>query len=93
MNLLTTILDNTASKLSLSAGMKDAPIVTEGKVISRRDERTFCVELKNGKQIIGHTELKMAHLRDAIVEGDGVRLEMTTFDFEKGRITEILPQA
>ncbi len=70
--------------------MKDAPIVTEGKVISRRDERTFCVELKNGKQIIGHTEMKKAHIRDEIVNGDLVRLEMTTFDFEKGRITDII---
>ncbi|MGJ8657978.1 MAG: translation initiation factor IF-1 [Akkermansiaceae bacterium] len=71
--------------------MKDAPIVTEGKVINRRDERTFCVELKNGKQIIGHTQMKMAHLRDEVKDGDTVRLEMTTFDFEKGRITEIIP--
>jgi len=70
--------------------MKDAPIVTHGTVISRRDERTFCVELKNGKQIVGHTQLKMAHLREKIKEGDKVRLEMTTFDFEKGRITEIV---
>ncbi|MFT5905188.1 MAG: translation initiation factor IF-1 [Cryomorphaceae bacterium] len=70
--------------------MKDAPIVTEGKVISRRDDRTFCVELKNGKQIIGHTQMKMAHVRDEIIAGDVVRLEMTTFDFEKGRITEII---
>lgn len=73
--------------------MKDAPIVTEGKVISRRDERTFCVELKNGKQIIGHTEMKMAHIRDEIADGDSVRLEMTTFDFEKGRITAITSQS
>ena len=70
--------------------MKDRPIVTQGKILSRRDERTFYVELKNGKQIIGHTELKMAHIRDQITDGDTVRLEMTTFDFEKGRITEIL---
>lgn len=71
--------------------MNDAPIVTEGKVISRRDdERTFCVELRNGKQIIGHAQMKMAHLCDEIVDGDMVRLEMTTFDFEKGRITEII---
>jgi len=70
--------------------MKDRPIVTQGKVLSRRDERTFYVELKNGKKIIGHTELKMAHIRDDISDGDIVRLEMTTFDFEKGRITEIL---
>ena len=70
--------------------MKDRPIVTQGKILSRRDDRTFYVELKNGKKIIGHTELKMAHIRDEISDGDTVRLEMTTFDFEKGRITEIL---
>ena len=70
--------------------MKDASIVTQGKVISRRDDRTFCIELKNGKQIIGHTQLKLAHIRDQIADGDIVRLEMTTFDFEKGRITEII---
>ena len=74
----------------MSSEMKDAPIVTEGKVISRRDERTFCVELKNGKQIIGHMQMKLSHIRDMIKDGDIVRLEMTTFDFEKGRITEII---
>ncbi len=71
--------------------MKDSPIVTQGKVINRRgDGRTFCVELKNGKQIIGHMQLKHAEMRDTIVDGDIVRLEMTTFDFEKGRITEVI---
>ena len=70
--------------------MKDSPIVTEGTVLNRRDERTFCVELKNGKQIIGHTQMKMAYLRDEIQDGDKVSLEMTTFDFEKGRITAII---
>ena len=73
--------------------MKDAPIVTNGKIIHRRDDRTFCVELKNGKQIIGHMQKKMAHIRNSIVAGDTVRLEMTTFDFEKGRITEIITPA
>lgn len=71
--------------------MKDAPIVTQGKVINRRDDQhTFCVELKNGKQIIGHIQMKHAEMRETIVDGDIVRLEMTTFDFEKGRITEII---
>ncbi len=68
--------------------MKDAPIVTQGKVISRRDDRTFYVELKNGKRIIGHTQLKLAHIRDEIKDGYIVTLEMTPFDFEKGRIVE-----
>jgi len=68
--------------------MKDSPIVTQGKVISRRDDRTFNVELKNGKLIIGHTPKKLAEVRDEIKDGFTVTLEMTPFDFEKGRIVE-----
>lgn len=66
--------------------MKDAPIVTQGTIIERRDDRTFHVELKNGKRILGHTQLKLAHIRDEIQDGYTVKLEMTPFDFEKGRI-------
>lgn len=68
--------------------MKDAPIVTQGTVISRRDDRTFDVKLKNGKLIIGHTPKKLAEVRDEIKDGFTVTLEMTPFDFEKGRIVE-----
>lgn len=70
--------------------MKDAPISTHGTVISRRDERTFIVELKNGKQIIGHTQMKLAHIKESLKDGDNVALEMTPFDFEKGRIVAII---
>lgn len=68
--------------------MKDAPIVTQGTVLSRRDERTFWVELKNGKRILGHTPKALADIRDEIKDGYTVTLEMTPFDFEKGRIME-----
>jgi len=66
--------------------MKDAPIITEGIVINRRDDRTYSVELKNGKRILGHTPKALADERDNIVDGCTVTLEMTPFDFEKGRI-------
>ena len=66
--------------------MKDSPITTQGTVISRRDERTFKVELKNGKIILGHTPKCLIETRDQIKDGDTVTLEMTPFDFEKGRI-------
>ena len=68
--------------------MKDAPIVTHGTILSRRDDRTFWVELKNGKRILGHTPKKLANILDEIKDGYTVKLEMTPFDFEKGRIVE-----
>ncbi len=71
--------------------MKDAPIITQATVINRRDERTFNVELKNGKIIIGHTPKALADIRDQINDGDSVTLEMTPFDFEKGRIVAFSP--
>ena len=37
--------------------------------------------------------MNMAHIRDEIADGDTVSLEMTTFDFEKGRITAITSQS
>lgn len=66
--------------------MRDAPIITHGTIIARRDERTFRVELKNGKIILGHVAKKLADQAAEMREQDTVTLEMTPFDFEKGRI-------
>lgn len=66
------------------------PITTTGKVLHVYSEKAFKVSLPNGKEIIGHPSKGMAERMDEIVPGVRVSLEMTAFDFEKGRIVEIL---
>ena len=45
--------------------------------------------LINGKSIVGHLPGRLAELSASLLPGVNVRLEMTPFDFEKGRIAGI----
>ncbi len=47
------------------------------------------VELINGKLIVGHLPGRLADLASSLAPGVHVCLEMTPFDFEKGRISGI----
>jgi len=68
--------------------MKDTPIQTTGTILEKReDNKTFIVELPNGKTALGHLQKKNAELRDSLQINEKVHLEMTPFDFEKARIT------
>ncbi|MGC6467445.1 MAG: translation initiation factor IF-1 [Akkermansiaceae bacterium] len=64
------------------------PITTTGEVLHRYSENAFKVSLPNGKEIIGHPAKALADRKDQIVPGTRVSLEMTPFDFEKGRIVD-----
>lgn len=70
--------------------MKESPIRTEAEILSQRDDHTFFVKLPNGKEIIGHLPKKKEAIKSSITSGCTVILEMTPFDFEKGRISSVL---
>ncbi|OGH10980.1 MAG: translation initiation factor IF-1 [Candidatus Levybacteria bacterium RIFCSPHIGHO2_01_FULL_36_15b] len=60
---------------------------TEGVVKESLPNTLFRVELENGKVILCHLSGKMRMHFIKILPGDKVRVEMTPYDTEKGRIT------
>ena len=66
---------------------KQLSIEQDGTVIESLGNAMFRVELENGLQIIAHISGKMRMHYSKILPGDKVKLEMSTYDLTKGRIT------
>lgn len=65
---------------------KDA-ICLEGTVVELlREAKLFRVELVNGHRLLGHVSARRREEALALKPGDKVNLEMSPFDFSKGRI-------
>lgn len=59
----------------------------EGTIVEVLPNQTFKVELDNKHQVICYTGGKMRKFRIRLVQGDRVKIEMTPYDLNKGRIT------
>ena len=66
---------------------KQSAIEQEGVIIETLPNAMFKVELENGHVIIAHISGKMRMNYIKILPGDKVRVEMSPYDFSKGRIT------
>ncbi len=66
---------------------KDDVIVVDGKVIEVLPNATFRVELENGHIVLCHISGKMRMHYIKILLGDKVRIEITPYSLDKGRIT------
>ena len=66
---------------------KDDVIVVDGKVIEVLPNATFKVELDNGHIVLCHISGKMRMHYIKILLGDTVKLEITPYSLDKGRIT------
>ena len=67
---------------------KDKEILEfEGNITEALPNQMFKVELENGHMITAYTGGKMRQFRIRLVPGDKVRVEMTPYDLDKGRIT------
>ncbi|MCE5223865.1 translation initiation factor IF-1 [bacterium] len=60
---------------------------TEGVIIEKLPNAMFKVRLKNGKELLAHISGKMRMNFIKLVVGDKVRIEISKYDLEKGRIT------
>ncbi|MDG1356775.1 MAG: hypothetical protein P8P36_01120 [Akkermansiaceae bacterium] len=69
--------------------MFDPPIKTTGTVIDSPKENIYQVELPNGKIIVGHIAKAMVALHQDIKPTSKVELELTPYDFSKGRIVAV----
>jgi translation initiation factor IF-1 len=66
---------------------KEEMIELEGVVNEVMPDTRFRVALDNGHSIIAYVSGKMRKHRIRILAGDKVSIELTPYDFSKGRIT------
>ena len=70
--------------------MKEKPIEVTAKLSKHREKRVAYAKLPNEKEIFVHVAKGLDLDLDEMPLGTPVMLEMTTFDFEKGRIVKVL---
>jgi len=66
---------------------KDDVIEVEGTVVESMPNAVFKVELENGHTVTAHISGKLRMHYIKILPGDRVKLELSTYDLTKGRIT------
>lgn len=66
---------------------KDDAIEAEGTVLESLPNVMFKVRLENGHEVLGHISGRMRKNYVRIMPGDRVRLELSPYDLERGRIT------
>jgi len=59
----------------------------EGEIVDVMPNQMFKVKLDNEHTIIAYTGGKMRQFKIRMVQGDRVKVEMSPYDLQKGRIT------
>ena len=67
--------------------MKEDVIEVEGVVVEALPNTNFKVELENGHQVLAHISGKLRMTYIKILPGDKVKLELSPYDLNRGRIT------
>jgi translation initiation factor IF-1 len=66
---------------------KEEKITVEGTVIEALPNTMFKVKLDNGHEVLGYLSGKMRRYYNRILLGDRVKVELSPYDLNKGRIT------
>lgn len=66
---------------------KDDVIEVEGVVVDALPNATFKVRLQNGHEVLAHISGKLRMHYIKILPGDEVKIELSTYDLNRGRIT------
>ena len=66
---------------------KEELIEFNGTVVELLPNATFRVKLENDHEIVARASGRMRKARIRVLTGDEVRVEMTHYDYTKGRIT------
>jgi translation initiation factor IF-1 len=66
---------------------KEDLIETEGKIIEVLPNAMFRVEIENGHVVLAHVSGKMRMHFIRILMGDKVKVELSPYDLNRGRIT------
>jgi len=68
--------------------MPDKKVIEANGVVTQALPNTqFKVELEDGREILAHLSGKMRLYRIRVMPGDKVKVEMTEYDQNRGRIT------
>jgi translation initiation factor IF-1 len=65
---------------------KEEPIEVEGTIVEPLPNAMFRVKLENGHVVLGHISGKMRMHYIRILPGDKVKLELSPYDLNRGRI-------
>ncbi len=65
---------------------KEEKIEMEGEIVEALRNRMFRIRLDNGHELLGYTSGKMKRYRIRMLLGDRVRVELSAYDLDKGRI-------
>ena len=66
---------------------KEEKLEVEGNVVEALPDTQFTVELDNGHKLLAYLSGKMRKKYIKILIGDRVRVELTPYDMNRGRIT------
>ena len=66
---------------------KEEKIEMEGEVTEALPNTMFRVKLDNGHEVLGHISGKMRRHYIRILPGDRVKIELSPYDLDRGRIT------
>jgi translation initiation factor IF-1 len=66
---------------------KEDKVELEGEVIESMRGSMFRITLDNGHETVGYISGKMRRYRIRILPGDRVRVELSPYDLNRGRIT------
>jgi translation initiation factor IF-1 len=65
---------------------KEEKIEVEGEIIEALRNRMFRIRLDNGHETLGYTAGKMKRYRIRMLLGDRVKIELSPYDLDRGRI-------
>jgi translation initiation factor IF-1 len=66
--------------------VKEEKIEMEGEIMEALRNRMFRLKLDNGHEMIGYTAGRMKRYRIRMLPGDRVRVELSPYDLDRGRI-------
>ena len=66
---------------------KEEKVEFEGEVVEALPNAMFKVKLDNDHVVLGHVAGKMRRFRIRVLPGDRVRVEVSPYDLNRGRIT------
>ena len=67
--------------------VKEAAIEVDGEITETLPNANFRVKLDNGHEVLAHVSGKMRMHYIKILPGDKVKLELSPYDLNRGRIT------
>jgi translation initiation factor IF-1 len=70
---------------------KEEKIEFQGEIIESLGNRMFRIRLDNGHELLGYSSGRLKRNRIRMLLGDRVRIELSPYDLDRGRIVYRLP--